>query len=160
MNVTGRFRPYVYAGGSINLLLAARAEEVFNNITIATDNGANVVSTTAAPARSVMYKRNVLNRSLVFGAGAKIKFRTDFIVIDVRYMPGLSSVTNRKTNNYGSKQRDTWDESTTQYGAVSDIFRVNNYAISVGYVRPIYNPRKANRVKTKSVSRSLQRDAK
>jgi Outer membrane protein beta-barrel domain len=160
MNATGRFRPYVYAGGAVNLLLVARAEEVLNDRTIGVGTEADAVTTTAAPARNIMYKRNFFNRSLVFGVGTKIKFNKDFITIDLRYMPGLSSVVNLKTNNYGSRERDMWDESATQYASVSDIFRVNNYSISIGYVRPIYNPRKANRVKTKSVSKRLGRDDK
>jgi hypothetical protein len=40
------------------------------------------------------------------------------------------------------------------------LFRVNNFSMSVGYVRPLYNPRKATRVKTKSVSRKLMREDK
>ena len=157
---TGRIRPYAYAGGAINLLLVARAEEVLSDFTRGTGDEADAVRTTAAPARSVMYKRNFLNRSLVFGVGSRFKIGKDFITVDVRYMPGLSNVVNLRTNNYGSKDRDVWDESATQYAAVPDIFRVNNYSISVGYVRPIYNPRKTNRVKTKSVSKRLDKNEK
>jgi len=159
-NPTGRVRPYAYAGGAVNLLLNARVEQEFNDRTEGTGSEAAKVAPTSGAARTINYKRNVFNRSLVFGGGAKFKMGKDFVVVDVRYMPGLSSVTNMKYNNYSSKAQDEIDPSTWQYTTIGDMFRVNNFSISLGYVRPLYNPRKANRVKTKSVSRKLIRDEK
>lgn len=156
---TGRVRPYVYAGGSINLLVGAKIEEVQDDVTppFGAEPG-KVVSNSDVP-RSIMYKRKYLNRSLVFGGGAKVKLGKNFLLIDVRYMPGLSNVVNMKTNNYASKERDVLDQSAAQFGSVSDIFRVNNYSLSVGYVVPLYNARAVSKVKTKSVSKRLNKEA-
>jgi hypothetical protein len=161
-NTLGRIRPFVYAGGSINLLLSAKTEEVFNDRTpnINPELGSDQVVPYSAPARSIAYKRNFFNRSLVFGGGTKIKIGKDFIVVDVRYMPGLSNVTNLKYNNYASKDRTELDPWTTQFATVGDVFRVNNFSLSVGYVRPLYNPRRVARVNTKSVSRKLMKREK
>jgi hypothetical protein len=156
----GRIRPFVYAGGSVNLLLMAKVEESYNDRTEGTGSETDQVSPTAAPARNITYKRNFFNHALVVGGGTKIKIGKDFIVVDVRYMPGLSNVVNVKYNNYSSKDRDALDPSTTQFGTIGDIFRVNNFSVSLGYVRPLYNPRKTTRVNTKSVSRKLSRENK
>jgi hypothetical protein len=155
----GNIRPFVYAGGSVNLLLSAKIEESFNDRTEGGDEADQVVPT-AAPARSITYKRNFFNRALVFGGGTKIKIGKDFILVDVRYMPGLTNVVNIANNNYSSKERTSLDPSSTQFAYIGDIFRVNNLSVSIGYVRPLYNPRKATRVKTKSVSRKLIREDK
>jgi hypothetical protein len=157
---TGKIRPFVYAGGAINLLLVSKVEESYNDRTEGVGDETDQVVPTAAPARNITYKRNFFNRSLVFGGGAKIKIGKDFILVDVRYMPGLSNVVNQKYNNYASKDRTAIDPSMTQFAQIGDIFRVNNMSISFGYVRPLYNPRRATRVKTKSVSRKLLKDDK
>jgi len=156
---TGNIRPFAYAGGALNLLLTASVEEQFNDRTQA---GLEPEKVTPTPqlTRNIMYKRNFLNRSLVFGGGAKFKIGKDFVVVDVRYMPGLSNVTNLKYNNYASKAREEIDPSLWQFATMGDLFRVNNFSLSLGYVRPLYNPRKVSRVKTKSVSRKMIRDDK
>lgn len=155
----GNIRPYAYAGGALNLLLSAKVEEQYNDRTKEEGQPDNVVPTPQL-TRTIMYKRNFLNRSLVFGGGAKFKIGKDFVLIDVRYMPGLSNVTNYKYNNYSSTARDEIDPSTWQFASIGDLFRVNNFSMSIGYVRPLYNPRNATRVNTKSVSRKLLRKEK
>lgn len=152
----GNIRPFVYAGGSLNLLLSAKIEESFNDRTESVGSeGGDQVNPTEGTARSIMYRRVFLNRSLVFGGGAKFKVGKNFILVDLRYMPGLSNVANHKRNNYSSRDRDGLDPSLTQFAQIGDEFRVNSFSLSVGYVVPIYNPRKATRVNTKSVSRKI-----
>jgi hypothetical protein len=157
---TGNIRPFAYAGAAINLLLTASVEEQYNDRTPGTGLESGNVTPTPQLTRNIMYKRNFFNRALVFGGGAKFKIGKDFLVVDLRYMPGLTNVTNRKYNNYASKARDEIDPSSWQFATIGDIFRVNNYSISLGYVRPLYNPRKTTRIKTKSVSRKLLREDK
>lgn len=163
----GNIRPFVYAGGSINLLLLASADNTYNDRTeVRTRNdtgGDDVtfrVTPYAAPARNITYKRNFFNYSLVFGGGTLIKIGKDFISVDIRYMPGLSNVTNVKYNNYSSKDRDQLDPWTSQFASIGDVFRVNNMALMVGYVRPLYNPRRVAHANTKSVSKKLMKREK
>ena len=153
----GKIRPFAYAGGTVNLLLTAKVDESFNDRE-GNGNEGDQVTPVSAPARKITYKRNFFNYSLVFGGGTKVKIGKDFIVVDVRFMPGMTNVVNRKYANYASKDRDVLDPSLTQFGSMSDIFRVNNFSLSIGYVRPLYNPRKARSVRTKSVSRKIIRD--
>lgn len=155
----GKFRPFAYAGATVNFLLMAKWDESFNDREGGGGEG-DQVTPVNAPARNITYKRNFFNYSLVFGGGTKIKVGKDFVIIDVRVMPGLTNVTNRKYANYASKERTAMDPSLTRFGSMSDFFRVNSISVSVGYSMPIYNPRKARNVKTKSVSRKLIRDNK
>ncbi|MEJ0033771.1 MAG: outer membrane beta-barrel protein [Bacteroidota bacterium] len=151
----GKIRPFAYAGGAVNLLWAAKVDESYND---RSNSVTGEVTPVQAPARGVLYQRNVFNRSLVFGGGAKFKIGKDFIVTEFRYMPGLSNVVNQKYVNYSSKDRENLNPSLTQFASMSGLYRVNNFSITVGFVTPIYNPRKASRVKTKSVSRKLIKD--
>jgi hypothetical protein len=41
---------------------------------------------------------------------------------------------------------------------VDDDFRIDNLAISVGYVHPLYKPRKLKKARTKSVLRKIQKN--
>lgn len=154
----GTVRPFVYAGASINLLLSAKVDETFNNRTAGFGSEGEQLEPTGGAATDIMYKRNFLNRALVFGAGAKFKIGKDFLVVDARYMPGLSSVVNSDNSYYSSGDRNEINPSMPRYSQIGDIFRMTNFSVSFGYVRPIYNPRKARKVKTKSVSRQLIRD--
>lgn len=151
---TGRIRPFAYAGGSINLLFADKIDENYNDHTGAAGSEVTPVD---APPRGILYKRNLFNYSLVFGGGAKFKIGKNFIVAEVRYMPGLSNVVNQKYNNYASKDRTELDPSLTQFASMGNQFRVNSFSVTVGYLAPIYNPRKATRVNTKAVQRKLNR---
>lgn len=155
---TGKIRPFAYAGGSVNLLWSDKINENYNDHTDSRQGvGGNEVTPVDAPARNIMYKRNVFNYSLVFGGGAKFKVGKNFIVAEVRYTPGLSNVVNQKYNNYSSKDRTALDPSLTQFAAMGSQFRVNSFSVTVGYLAPIYNPRKATRVNTKAVSRKLNK---
>jgi hypothetical protein len=156
----GNIRPFAYAGASINLLLFSNVKQSYNDRTVGTtESQSDQVVPVTERTRNISYKRNLFNHSLVFGGGVKIKVGKNFILADLRYMPGLSNVVNTKYNNYASKDRTQIDPSMTRFGFMGDIFRLDNMSISVGYVTPIYNPRRATRVKTKSVSRKLMRES-
>lgn len=157
-----KIRPFGYVGVAANLLLSA--SNSFQYI----DNkpaGSQVVA--EGPSESVSYQQNVINRSWILGGGAKYKWGKDFLFVDVRYMGGLSNMTNVDQIYY--KDPSTVDKSklgnpdnilsdnVTRYRYVSDLFRMDNLSISFGYIRPIYNPRKVRNAKTKIVSRKIRR---
>jgi hypothetical protein len=45
--------------------------------------------------------------------------------------------------------------NVTKYHYVGDVFRMDNISLSVGFIHPIYDPRKVRKARTKSVSRSI-----
>lgn len=133
---SGKIRPFGYAGFAINLLFSSRG----NNWEYRNESASlGVIEITGRP-ENLIYKRKFLNRSLVFGGGAKYKIGKNFLYADLRYMPGLSNLT--KENKIYYTNEDAFDPSVVKYAEVSDYFRLDNLSISFGFIRPLYNPRK------------------
>lgn len=150
----GKVRPYGYVGYGTNLLLRSTVSLNYTNL----DSQENSVITDPADEK-ITYKRNRLNHSLVFGGGVRYKVGKDFIFADVRYMSGLSNLTNEETNYYGD---DTFDLAidATRTRWISDYFRLDNLAISVGFVKPLYDPRKIKRARTHGLFRKINKQQK
>ncbi len=145
---SGKIRPFGYAGLAMNLL-------VNTNLTLSGTHQVDYMAASGAnpenlghpqpyqgPVNPINYKRNFLNRSLVFGGGVKYKWGKDFIYVDLRYMAGM---TNLAKNSY-TTSNGQFDPLLAQYGYSSNFFRLDNLSISFGYVRPLYNPRKKKKV--------------
>ncbi|MBX2916172.1 MAG: PorT family protein [Cyclobacteriaceae bacterium] len=133
---SGKIRPFGYAGFAFNLLLSSRG----NNwqFRFESEDG-NIREITDRP-ENLTHKRNFLNRSLVIGGGVKYKIGKNFLYGDLRYMAGLSNIT--KPDKIFYDRDGNFDQSVVKFAEVSDIFRLDNLAISIGFIRPIYNPRK------------------
>lgn len=132
---TGRIRPFGYVGFAANLLVS-------DNLTVeSTDLNSPIPGGrqfSQGPDQSITYKRFFFNRSVVFGGGAKYKIGKNFLFVDVRYMLGLNNIAkNIYTNTNGQL-----DHLSTNYQYASDLFRVDNLSLSIGFVKPLYNPRK------------------
>ncbi|MBI1769317.1 MAG: PorT family protein [Bacteroidetes bacterium] len=132
---SGRVRPFVYAGISANLLLGAKlsAEAIdFNS----PSTGVQQVS--QGPDVPITYKRNFFNRSVVIGGGAKYKVAKNFLFVDVRYLMGLNNIAkNTYTDSNGQ-----FDKLLADYPYASDLFRLDNLSFTIGYIKPLYDPRK------------------
>lgn len=155
----GNIRPFGYAGYSLNLLLSASAE-------LRTDNRSPIISAgerqqgsqvpTEGPDVNIGYKRNFLNHSMVFGGGIYYKVGQDFIIVDVRYVAGLSNVT-KESELYYDKDGN-FAQEIARYRWTGDLFRLDNISLSFGYVKPLYNPRKIKRARTKKVLREISKE--
>lgn len=138
---SGKIRPFGYAGAAINLLITAKGPNwVYSDIF---PNESKLE--TPGPTEELTYKRNKVNRSLVLGGGAKYKIGKDFVYVDLRYMIGLSNLNNASKNYY--TKDGTFDPSIARYNHVGDFFRLDNLSVSVGYIKPIYNPRKKTKLR-------------
>jgi len=163
----GRIRPFGYIGGAINLLLSSKASMIFVN----SSSGSQTVS--QGPDFDLRYLRRTINRSLVIGGGVRYKIGKDFVFADLRYMAGLSNLV--KGNIYslnpatittpnGSSAvipppiTNDW-LSSVRY--VDSFFRLDNLSLSVGYIKPLYDPRKVKNARgAKSVSRKIRKQGK
>ncbi|MGC4021639.1 MAG: outer membrane beta-barrel protein [Cyclobacteriaceae bacterium] len=126
---SGRVRPFFFAGIAANLLLGAKLsplETDFNS----PSQGTQQVS--QSPDISISDSRYFFNRSLVFGGGIKYKVGKNFFTFGLSYMAGLNNLTS-KVYNY---------KLATGFEYSSDYFRLDNLAFSVGYIKPLYEPRK------------------
>ena len=124
-----KLRPYIYAGGSFNLLVNANAD--FTRTNKDRSNAAD------AGTEKMNDIRSSINYTALFGAGLRYKVGYGYMILDVRYTIGLRNVTdpaNRFSNSDGA--------NLFYYGYVSSDFSINNLAVSVGYLKSIYKPKK------------------
>lgn len=134
----GRFDPYLYAGYAFNSLVGANGQVVYTNNSLSS----SVPSEGAIP---LLYKRNKSNSSLVLGLGSSYKIGKYFITVDLRYMNGLTNLTNIENNYYDAAGSSTISNSITQYRLTGDVFKLDNFAISFGFRYPLYKPRKLHK---------------
>lgn len=162
----GRIRPYGYAGYAVNLLLSAKSQLNLTNVIAEYDDQLGLSpkqQPTSGADIKIGYKRNLFNRSLVLGGGIRYKSGTDFFLVDVRYMAGMTNLTNEGNNHYDEPNTQTdypLSISTTKYASIGDLFRLDNVSLSVGYVHPIYDPRKLKKTRSKAVVRKVSKRQK
>ncbi|MFM9840871.1 MAG: outer membrane beta-barrel protein [Cyclobacteriaceae bacterium] len=148
---SGRWRPFAYAGGALNLLLSSSVTAAYD------DNTVSALSTSTkiaeGPDIDLSYQRRSLNRSFIIGGGVKYKIGKNFVYADARYMFGLNSLAIPEKNYYNPDGTLSTAITTNQY--VSDFFRLDNLSISVGYIAPLYDPRKIKKINPKGFFRNL-----
>jgi opacity protein-like surface antigen len=127
---SGRFRPFVYAGLSANLLVSAKLSPEGTDYNM--DPNLTNQQVSQAPDESISFIRNFFNTSLVLGGGYKYKVGKNFFYLDLRYMAGLTNIA----------KNGEFNPLLVQFQYQSDYFRLDNLSISFGYVKPLYNPRK------------------
>jgi hypothetical protein len=149
-DVRGDIRPYGYVGFAIHWLFNDKGQiDVFKRDESAGE--APVIREESSPSLNFNEYRNKINRSFFIGGGARYKLGINFLFAEMRYNFGLSNVVS-ETSTFDS------DGPAVTYGHVDDYFKLDNLSLSVGFVKPIYNPRKVKRAKTKSVLRGLKKN--
>jgi hypothetical protein len=160
----GLFRPFGYVGGALNVLLTSKASMQFVNANPPSEGGSQTNS--LGPDVDFKYLRRTLNRSLVIGGGVRYKVGKDFVFADVRYMLGLSNLA--KGGMYSTdpahpqtpKELES-NEALSRYRSVDSAFRLDNVSLSIGYIKPLYNPRKVKNARgARSVSRKIRKQGK
>ncbi len=162
----GKYRPYGYAGYALSYLVSDRAsmtaQQVFDGIA---DNeaevGQNQSITQTSPDVNFIYRRNRVNQSVILGGGIKYKVGLDFVFADLRYSVGLRNIVNPEGDFGDPRVEATSSEGVESQLAMSfahrdDYFRLDNLAITVGFIRPLYKPRELKRVRTNSVLRKIK----
>jgi hypothetical protein len=140
----GNIRPYGFVGYSISWLIADKGQvQIF-----ARDLGEGSLEE-SSPSINFYDYRNKLNTAFFFGGGVRYKRGIDFLFAEMRYSLGLSNMVVETT---------TFDNSgpAVRYGHVDDYFRLDNFSLSVGFVKPLYKPRAVKKVKTKSVLKGIK----
>ena len=160
----GKYRPYAYAGYSFSRLMADKGSITLEKVEKA-DNQEGEWETfeVNSPDFDFKLRRNPVNQSLIFGTGLKYKIGLDFVFAEVRYSMGLKNIVN-PDYSYGNHTFDQksgqWVLSfspASQFAHVDDYVRLDNLAVTVGFLRPLYKPRELKRVRTKSVLRKMKR---
>jgi opacity protein-like surface antigen len=144
----GSFRPYGYAGYGFHVKLAASSELTFLNVeNSSSDDGQKTQSPTEGTAVSISNKQYLINQSLVFGGGVKYKIGKNYVFADLRVQLGLTNVTKPEQIFYlkdseGNSTPQQIDINVLKYNVASDLYRVNSISVTLGYIFPVYNPRK------------------
>ena len=80
------------------------------------------------------------NYSLLFGGGINYKIGLNYLVFEARYAFGMLNVANAK-----NRWREDFEEARDlkfHSGYVNDDFKINSLSFFVGFVKPLYKPRK------------------
>ncbi len=134
----GKVFPFVYAGYTQHFLLNAEAE--ISLIDRASNNESLSEFPVTGPSEDLNDLRRSTNRSIIFGLGARYRLKYDYIFVDLRYQVGLTNIIDID-NQYAN------DRLLYTYGYVDDDKRLNTVSFSVGYVKPLYKPRKIQKRK-------------
>lgn len=150
----GKIRRYGYAGYSFNILLTDRANiEMKNRDAKEGDVSGGEFSTFDKSISNLNLKdnRELLNGAFFVGGGVKYKYKLDYFFVDLRYSFGMKNLT-KAENRFNSVSEGL------PYPYVDDDIRLDNLAISVGYIHPLYKPRKLKKARTKSVLRKIEKE--
>lgn len=134
-----KWRPYIYAGFAPKYLLSAEASvELIDRV----ESGEGSLSefSVTGPSISMNDVRSGINYSGFVGIGTNYRVGYRYIFIDLRYTRGLTNIVD-KSKQYAN------DELLYKYAYVDDYKRLNDFSISIGYVWPLYKPRKIYRKK-------------
>lgn len=150
--------PYGYAGVSANILLAANQDFLFVNKT-PTYNGNDIIAfadQTTEAEQNVRFRREFLSKSFHIGTGFRWKYKLDYLFVDIRYSFGLDNSVKRE-GLIRDNQEPMSDMPTFSIGHVDNYFRIDQAFISVGYIKPLYKPRKLKNTRSRGVLRDVKK---
>lgn len=140
--------PYAYVGATPNILMQAALVQIVRTNAVDNRGGGQVVGSnkeriviTENTVPGDDYKstpnslRNTFNVSILAGVGCKFRVERNFFYVDVRYNRMMLNVVN-KDNRYTQK------ELLYRYGYVDNDFTMDNIAITAGFIKSFYKPRK------------------
>jgi hypothetical protein len=156
----GRFQPYVYLGYSTNFLIGDKAIIKYNNGEPALSSENETINSVTSPDINLRYKRNLINNGFLVGAGVRRKIGLNYWFVDLRYSFGLRNIVNTKNHYANNSSNAKYKDSLVPlmlYQQTEDYFRLDNLSISVGYIHPLYKPRKLKQSRTKSVLNRLRK---
>ncbi len=142
----GKFRPYGYVGHSFNFLLNTQLASRYTDSN--GDASAEQVIVEGAD-QDISYNRRVINRSVMAGAGLKIKTGKNFLLFDARYSVGFTNVSK---GSYYAEGGNDLALGVSRYASHSNDLRVESLLITIGYVKPLYDPRRIKGKRGKSLN--------
>ncbi|WP_185154339.1 porin family protein [Fulvivirga sp. M361] len=120
-----KLNPYVFAGASANYALSS----TLNGQT----NSSN--ESFEGPTEDLMEQRFALNFNAILGGGIKLKVGKNQLLIEARFNYGI-------LNQLDEDKRYANQELLFNYGYIHDDIKLHSIALSVGYLLPLYKPKK------------------
>jgi hypothetical protein len=121
-------RYYVQGGGAAGLILGSNSTVIRKDVTTQSNEA-------VGPNINTLNIRNAFNYALVVGGGLRYKAGYGYIVLDVKYLYGLSNL-----SNVHHKYSNT--DLVYKYGYIDNNFTLNSLMFSVGYYKSFYKPKK------------------
>ena len=120
------FKPYIALGVQTDYLLnaslsAERIRQGFQSIQQETED--------------FKAQRQKLNFSILAAAGARFKLGGGFVITEVRFYYGLTSISSKESAFQNN-------QLAFKYGYADSIFKINSLSVTAGYVYNIFNPKK------------------
>jgi hypothetical protein len=137
----GRINPFVQGGVSPSYMLNSSFRNIEGFYKVMAEDGTDdQFPAQPRPEISASGMNHEFNYSAVVGAGINYKLGLNYLSFEVRYSMQMLNVT-RKDDRWSE---NTADARTLKFptGHVSDDFRLNTASFLVGFVRPLYKPRK------------------
>ncbi|UII31544.1 PorT family protein [Fulvivirga ulvae] len=138
-----KIRPYVYAGFGFSYLLSSKATvKLIDRVGSGAEDLTEIPVT--GPEVDLKSIRNNFNHFAHLGAGVNYRLGYNYLVVDIRYIAGMSNIIN---------EEEQYSNSTLlyKYGFVDDDKRLNNFSLSVGFVKPLYKARKIKKTSVKGL---------
>ena len=131
----GKINPFALGGVSPSMLI----ESTIQNIQGAYESEGQLL-VQSRPEIGTGKLRNTFNYSLFLGGGINYKIGLNYLTFEARYSIGMLNVTN--TDNRWREDFDAGRDLKFPSGYVDDDFKINNLSFFVGFVKPLYKPRK------------------
>lgn len=138
-----KISPFAMVGLSPGFLISSSIQNIEGNYRInggGEQNEDEIFPVQPRPGIKTSEMKNRFNYSMLFGGGINYKIGLNYLVIEARYSLGMLNVTNEK---------ERWREDILlgrdlkfPTGYVDDDFKINNLSFFIGFVKPLYKPRK------------------
>ncbi|MCG8308442.1 MAG: PorT family protein [Cytophagales bacterium] len=134
----GKVNPFVLGGISPGFLLESNVQNI-EGAYIDPDEGEEF-PVQPRPEIGTGEFKNRFNYALLFGGGINYKIGLNYLVFEARYSIGMLNVTN--TKNRWKEDFSEGRDLKFPLGHVDDDFKINNLSFFIGFVKPLYKPRK------------------
>ncbi len=140
-----KIQPFIYFGYAQHILLRSDAEVSLTDRATTGDENLTEFPVTG-PRENLDELRERLTRSLVGGIGFNYRFGYNYLRFDARYQLGLENIIDIN-NQYAD------EDLLYRYGFVDDDKKLNALAVSIGFVKPLYKPRKIRKPRANFLKR-------
>lgn len=139
----GKINPFISGGASPGFLLQSNIQNIEGAYRQSSDTEGNPdedFPVQPRPKISTTSMKHRFNYSLLLGGGVNYKMGLNYLVLEARYSIGMLNVTDEK-----KRWREDFNEGRDlkfPTGHVDDDFKINNFSFFIGFVKPLYKPRK------------------
>ena len=149
---TKKIWPYVFAGYQANFLFHSRGNYVFINRQWqpSTSEYADLGGPENVKLTSLRY---LVNHSAIMGFGAYYKINYKAVFAEARFVGGLGQVVKVRHpfKSDGPNSRSYEIPQGVETGYAEDEYRLNSIYINIGYIWPLYKPRKKDEMTLRDI---------